>query len=829
MKLFGGHKKGRCISRAISVHTRAGKPKRRVRCMISLVLVIVLLTGLTIVPALAYENCVKKQEVVYINLKSDGSVDAIYVVNIFDLNESGQIIDYGDYTALRNMTTDDEIQFDSQTVKINTNAKKLYYEGKLNSNVIPWIFDIHYYMDGIEYPADEIAGMSGSLKITMSVHQNPSCNSTFFNHYAIQASFALDTNNCSNIVAEGAMQANVGNNRQLTYTILPGKEKDIAITADVKNFEMDGIAINGISLSLDVDVDVSDNEDINDLQDGAADLDDGANKLNDGTAKLEDGAAELVDKLKDLNKGADELNDGANELKDGADTLFDGVTNLDDGAGDLLDGADDLADGSETLYDGASSVDDGAQALYDGAKELDDGIAQLKDGAKDVRSGAGRVASGASSLDSGLSTLTSKNSTIQTMSTTLYNTALEQYSDLLSAGGYTVTADSTSEELADMMEQRQAELTGDSQQTAATQAAISTRMATLSEIAENADGSHTEEEVAAAQSGINYWNMTLAIQGEQAYQTVLSNYGEESADASDYADAHTAYNSYVAYYGGADAFMAAYEALSEEVGDSEQAAVTAIVTESLSDTVTGDDIYKTLAVLAYYKGIIDYTDRVASAASGADSLSWGADSLYDGADELYTGAKALQDGSANLLDGIKQLMDGTAELKDGTLELHDGTLTLKDGVITLKDGTEDLLDGVTDLQDGTVTLCDGTVSLCDGTVALLDGAIELHDGTIKLHDGTVDLVDGTIELCDKTSDASLNEKIQQAIDDAMGTEDFTPVSFVSNQNTDVDSVQFVIKTPDIAVEEADEVEPAAADQLNLWQKFLNLFGFYHAD
>ena len=549
MKLFDRYKKYSGYVRTGLRCACKGKPKYSVKRIVSLALIMGIMMSLITVPALAYNNNLKKQEVVYINLNGDGSVDGIYVVNIFDLNEKGQIIDYGDYTALRNMTTNDEIIFDNQTVKIDTNSNKLYYEGKLNSDVIPWIFDIRYYMDDIEYSAEEIAGMSGDLKITMSVRQNHDSIGTFFDNYALQVSFALDSNKCSNIVTEDATQANVGKNRQLTYTILPGKEKNIAVAAQVKDFEMEGISINVLSLSMDLDIDVEGNEDIDELQDGVAELDDGAHELKLGAKKLSDGASDLVDGLTDMKDGVEELKDGANELKDGADVLYDGVQDLDEGADELLDGADDLADGSETLYEGASDMYDGVQTLYDGAIEMDDGIDRLTDGAKELRDGADDLSDGASTLHTGLVTLTAKNSAIQEMSATLYNNTLGQYSPLLSAGGYAVTADTTMEELEEMMERHKEELTGGSQQDAAVQKAVRARVTTLSAIAANADGIFTEEEVITAQAGISYWNMTMAIQGDQGYQAVLAAYGQEAADASQYYNMHVAYVNYLAYYG----------------------------------------------------------------------------------------------------------------------------------------------------------------------------------------------------------------------------------------------------------------------------------------
>lgn len=58
----------------------------------------------------------------------------------------------------------------------------------------------------------------------------------------MQAALTLDTEKCSNIQADGATIANVGADKQISYTILPGKGLDAEITADVTDFEMDAAA-----------------------------------------------------------------------------------------------------------------------------------------------------------------------------------------------------------------------------------------------------------------------------------------------------------------------------------------------------------------------------------------------------------------------------------------------------------------------------------------------------------------------------------------------------------------------------------------------------------
>ena len=105
--------------------------------IISVLLVALLMIGVMPLNAFAASENTPKEEVVYINLNADGSVKEIVVVNIFDLTEDGQIIDYGKYESVRNMTTTDKIGYSGETVTIDAKAGKLYYEGKLDSNVMP--------------------------------------------------------------------------------------------------------------------------------------------------------------------------------------------------------------------------------------------------------------------------------------------------------------------------------------------------------------------------------------------------------------------------------------------------------------------------------------------------------------------------------------------------------------------------------------------------------------------------------------------------------------------------------------------------------------------
>jgi putative membrane protein len=267
-----------------------------------------------------------KEEVVYGILNLDGSVNNLYVVNIFN---AGAITDYGNYSDIRNMTTSEKLTQNGEQITTNTKANKLYYQGTLKDKELPWDISIKYYLDGKEISGRSLAGKSGKLKITVSVKENSKLSSTFFHNYALQIALSLDNKLCSNIKTENATIAEAGSKKQLAYTVLPGNGIDITVTADVHDFEMEAISINGIKLSLGIAVD---------------------------TDKFTGQISELTSAIKGLDSGAAELLDGLNQLSSGMQKYVDGLKAFKEGLGQLSAGADKLSVGSTALKNGLSEL-----------------------------------------------------------------------------------------------------------------------------------------------------------------------------------------------------------------------------------------------------------------------------------------------------------------------------------------------------------------------------------------------------------------------------------------------------------------------------------------
>jgi len=401
--------------------------------ILSFLLIFVLLFT-SVISVSAADSPSPKEEVVYGILSLDGSVNNLYIVNIFN---GGAITDYGKYSDIRNLTTSEKFTQKGEQITINTNAKKFYYQGTLEKKELPWDIAIKYFLDDKEISGRSLAGKSGKLKITMSIKQNNEINSTFFNNYALQIALALDNKLCSNIKADNATVAEAGSNKQLAYTVLPGNDMDISVTADVHDFEMEAITVNGIKLALGVTVDIDEftgqiselTDAIKGLDDGAAELLNGLNQLSIGMQKYIDGMKAFKDGLGRLSGGVDKLNIGATALKNGLseitkqnDSLINGALAIQKATFDSVNAQlSEMGLGLPVLTpENYSAVLSSIPDLAAVKKQLD-GAVQFTQGLKGYMDGVSQLGKGASDLASGTAEFKSSSSVIASSANELYN------------------------------------------------------------------------------------------------------------------------------------------------------------------------------------------------------------------------------------------------------------------------------------------------------------------------------------------------------------------------------------------------------------------------
>lgn len=400
------------------------------------ILTVFLVLSMTAVPVICEGIPSQKEEVVYGILNPDGSVDNLYAVNIFS---SGEITDFGNYSKILNLSTSENINRDSDKITVNTSADKLYYQGTLVSKELPWNISVYYFLDGKEIAAPDLAGKSGALEITVSVTENGRVNRTFFSNFALQITLALDTKLCIDIKADSATIVEAGGSKQLVYTVLPGKTASVSVTADIHDFEMEPITLNGIRMSLGIDINTDKiTEQITQLTDAVRQLDGGAGELLDGAKLLADSMEKYVAGLKEFKDGMSELSAGINQSASGANELSKGLAGLSEQKSGLISGAEAI---QKAVFDAVnaqlapsglpaltsenySAILAGNQSLAPVLAQLD-GAVQFTAGLKSYTNGVGKLGTGASQLASGLSHLNAAASVLPSSVNNLYNAVVQ--------------------------------------------------------------------------------------------------------------------------------------------------------------------------------------------------------------------------------------------------------------------------------------------------------------------------------------------------------------------------------------------------------------------
>ncbi len=494
----------------------------------------------------------------------------------------------------------------------------------------------------------------------------------------------------------------MGSDKQLTYTILPGKGIDTVIKADVTDFELDSVAINGVRLNMNIEIDDAELTDkVNEIISAIGDLDDGASELLDGTGELSKATGTLNDKVGELHSGVGSLTDGTGELYSG---LTDITANNDELTGAAYTAYEGLCSAaaaalnSQLEANGLSSVtltpSTYSDVLTGLLKKLDRDAVYQQAYQVALRQVTQQVNEQADALYLGY---------VQTQEDSIYLAYITSQADLLYAQ---VAAQAVYAQLIQSgysEEQAGAFLQSAEGQAAVAQAVSSMTEEQKSQILNGAVSQLTDEQKAQIlQGAVDSLTKKQKAQIREGYiqQMMASDEVTSQLNAA------------------AASVSAAAGQISELKGQLDSYGV-------------------------FYQGLIDYTGAVSDAVTGAKELKLNMDTLYD---------------------------------NTGTLETSVG---------------------------------------------------ELNDAVRELYNGTEQLSDGTSEFVDKTSDMDI--QISDEIDSmtaSISGSDSEVVSFVSEKNTNVDSVQFVIKTDSIEVPEVTVEDSTEEETLNFWQKLLRLFGLY---
>ncbi len=714
-----------------------------------------------------------KREVIYGKLDAVGQVEQLYVINHFQPTESKTIVDYGDYEKVVQLTGDQPLTYENGKVSTSCDKGHYYYQGNLRTRELPWTIIISYRLDDHMYLPKDLSGANGRLAIELAVRENKDVEGGFFDHYALQVTIPIDPD-CARVVSasDNLMLAYAGSTQQFTSIVLPGQETTMKVELDVEDFHMGQMTFAGVPLSLNIDLSI-----------------------------YEDEFAPL-----------DELSEGIAAFAEGSERLRTGY-------GDLMGAFDELRGGSYELVHGGQQLAAGVNQLKSGVNQYTSGVSQYVDGAKKASSGYNQFDKGLSEMHAGVKTLSSEGQTLIKASTSIRDGLNELASQLPHPDEISGQLPSFSE--ADLAQLDQ--LVAGSEQFRDGLHAIGKSDGGMYQLWQGLVTLNTS--LAAAKQAADQ----IPVPEVTSFEDVLALY--EGITITGDPEKVTQYRTTMARI--VAGYAASYSLL--------QATLTGLTDQSagVPALVSGaQQIYDGLRQLdnAYYgvtnadgshspgihDAIVTIRDRIRAL---ADSAGTSMGDVMEQYSQLYYGIQALRNGYAGvydsqgnpvpdsagnrqvgfhqgltlyMTDGIGGLLTGF-EGSAGNPGLIQGSASIKQGLSTLANQGSTLKNAGSTLSQGVSKTGSGVPAYVNGAERFQSGLGEYQDkGMTPFEDGITEFDEGAQKLMEETKD--LREKFMTAIQeklDELSGDGYEIISYASDKNKDVASVQFVIMTEEV--------------------------------
>ena len=662
---------------------------RKQQKRLSVLLCMVLLTGLLAIPAAAAEPTeTVTDELVYVLSAADGSVNRILV---------------SDWTSGE----------DTDTI---TNVEQT---GK---DRLPIAMEVHYKLNGKTVTAQELTGKSGKLTMRIDYRNLQSekvnvngRNREMYVPMAAITGILLDPAVFSHVEVTNAKLLNDGSRSVVIGLALPGLQHNldiskrdlelpeyIELTADVKDFslaETFTLVTNEPFSNLDAD-----------SPDFVAELKSSVSKMGDATQQLIDGSSQLSEGLRELLQKSGELADGVQALSDGAQQVK-------SGASELASGAQALSDGANTLFDGLNTLNSKSDSLVGGAQQ----VFQTLLNAANQQLAASGVAAPQLSMGNYADVLSGLIAGLDEQA--VYQQALDQVTAGVEAKRPEIEAAVT----AAVQEQVAVQVTAAVRQNVQEQVTAGVREVVAEQVIAVATGGtmNKAQYDAAVEAGQIPEELQMqveaALEEQMLSEPVIAQIGAlvEEKMASEEVQSIIA---------GKTAEQMGTEAIAQTIHDQTEVQVQ----KAIADTMASPEVQSQLA----------------AAAEGAKSLIALKTSL-DSYNAFYGGVVQYTKGVNSAMQGAQQLSDGAASLKDGTAKMYGATGTLADGIGHLRSSTPALISGVTGLKEGEETLLNGLQQFYNEGITKLSNAVNQDvDGFVGRMRATVKLAQNYRAFCE---------------------------------------------------------------------------------
>lgn len=676
------------------------------RLLLAVLLMAILLQG-SLVSA-AY-----KREVVYAILDGEGALEKVIVVNHFELDEAGPIEDYGDYQQVERLVGEETLHFDGQKLTAKLPAGPWYYRGDLGADErFPWRFDLGYELDGEPIHFDDLAGVTGQLRLHIRVAPAPMADPKIVDAFLLQLLVSLPSEKVRSLQVDTGTVVEAGKYKQVQWMVLPGRTAKFALEAAVENFEMPGMQMAGVPMSMDLDALFEESPLAGSAEGkglpGLEALSDGVKKLYTGASELEEGSAKVQGGLEGLEEGGEKLQGGATAFHEGLQAFAEGLTALEQQEGPLSQGFASLQEGVQTML----------QGLQEGAASAPK--------TTDLSALQGLLDASVTELDQLAPLL-----------------ALDLQPLVAAFEGLSALA------LPSIPSMDAERFAAQSHQGAQTKLLFERLASYAKQLPVNQQVNFTQ----------NLQRLQVNVQAQAEMSQALFSQME-----------------------GMEQVMQGLAGMDPRKMAEIKAQLQSFAAFQAEMREAFPGIRQSLQKLQGQMAAFLESSEGGAAGEGLGALQQGLQGLADGLDQY-------QEGLTSYLGAVRTLKEGMQPAEDQE----------EQGILQ---GFEDLQTGLTRYQEGVAELAGGYPDFHEGLQGLKEGLATFQKESAKAQEG----MDGVL-------DAALDKLMPP----------YEARSFVSDKNTEVEAIQFVIRTPSVHIEKETEDAGEAADEASFFTRFQKLF------
>ena len=303
------------------------------------VLQIVLMASLNMLSGWAAAPKVSVDETVYANLDYYGVGKELSIVKGVSLNGYTGFSDYGDYSNVINMTSENAPKLDANQLSFSSldSSKKFYYEvtPKSNDVELPWAFDVSYKLNGVPAKAENLAGASGMVEINISAKPVKTKSDYLNNNMILMLGTDVDMTKNLSVEAPGAQIQSLGKNTVVLFMAFPGEEKDFTVRIGSDSFESAGVMMAMVPATMD-----------------------------------------SLDKIKEINDAKDDIKGSVNAIYNSSNTLLDVMNSMGGGLRSLNGGLRELQSARATIHSYGDSLTGQTDAVIQNLNSLADETSQ---------------------------------------------------------------------------------------------------------------------------------------------------------------------------------------------------------------------------------------------------------------------------------------------------------------------------------------------------------------------------------------------------------------------------------------------------------------------